>query len=247
MREKLLSTAAAVAIVVGIGGYAMAADMPTKAFSPAPMAPPVTWAGWYFGGHLGWGTSKVDGNVVDPGDFTYSASVRPQGSLLGLQSGYNWQAGQVVYGFESDVTVTPGWKKNVGEDGPPSDDTGVHGEVHGLATVRGRLGWAFDQRWLAYGTAGVAWASTTNMAGTSQQHFVALAGANTRTGWVAGGGVEYKYNPTVSMRLEALYYGFNHTETIACGDCGASGFHATTGLKNVAVVRFGVSWYPQPW
>jgi outer membrane immunogenic protein len=82
------------------------------------------------------------------------------------------------------------------------------GHLNGLASIRGRLGWAFD-RTLIYATGGVAFAPRAADAGTS------LLGSSTGcvcyqtktvTGGVVGGGIEWKYNPNLSFRLEGLHH-----------------------------------------
>ena len=58
---------------------------------------------------------------------------------------------------------------------------------------------------------------------------------------MVGGGVEWKYNPTLSFRIEGLYYIFDETTSVLADWCC---FNNTShmGLKDVAVIRAGVSW-----
>jgi outer membrane immunogenic protein len=89
---------------------------------------------------------------------------------------------------------------------PSSWVIGVEGDVDFsdefdyLASVRARLGYAFG-RTLVYGTGGVAFAGFSN------------SFMDNETGWVAGGGVETKVRPNVSLGLEALYYNFDNAST----------------------------------
>jgi len=257
IRHKLLGTVAAVAIAVGISGHALAADLIMKA-PPRPVAAP-TWTGFYVGADAGYGWSKFKGDVWSQNCedcFTlHSLSTNPNGMLLGLHAGYNVQSGQWVWGIEGDITSTPGWKKNRNQSASdPFDDTGLHGEVHGLASLRLRLGWAVD-RTLFYVTGGVGFASKTSMSSTSQHHFVPVTDAKIRTGGVVGGGIEWKYNPNLSLRVEGLYYIFNEKQSLTNlseatgGDqTGCPGNNICThGIRDVATIKFGVSWHPQPW
>ena len=54
-------------------------------------------------------------------------------------------------------------------------------------------------------------------------------------GYVFGGGIEWKYNRYLSLRLEGLYYGFNKTKSDPA-------LILTETLKDVAVVRVGANW-----
>ncbi len=65
-----------------------------------------SWTGFYLGGHFGaaWGTDKVNGlrYGLDGSDLTISNDSNASG-VYGLQTGYNWQLGNVVFGVEADL------------------------------------------------------------------------------------------------------------------------------------------------
>jgi outer membrane immunogenic protein len=237
----LLSGVAAVAVVTALSGPGYAADLPRKAPAyapPAPIAIPITWTGWYFGGTLGYGTSKFHGNMPSSGDFF---TVKPKGFTVGLHGGYNWQfAPQWLVGVEVDVTATP-WGKKSAFTCAASCTSGMTGELHGLATVRGRLGWVID-RTLIYATGGVAWASKTSAANSSFGSNGGFQSANIKSGWVAGGGVEYKFTQQFSGRIEYLYYGFNENSVDAV-EVANGNVPNSQGIKNAQVFRVGASWH----
>ena len=81
---------------------------------------PSIWSGLYGGVHLGYADADFDDGVVG-----------------GVQLGYNWQSGAIVYGVEGDISLT-------------SADS-----VDWLASARGRLGYLLQPSLLLYGTAGV--------------------------------------------------------------------------------------------
>ena len=70
-------------------------------------------------------------------------------------------------------------------------------DIDYLATVRGRLGWTAGPA-LFYGTGGAAFIG-----------FDDSFDDDSETGWVAGGGVEYKLRENVSVGVEGLYYSFD--------------------------------------
>jgi outer membrane immunogenic protein len=81
---------------------------------------PSIWSGLYGGVHLGHADADHDDGFVG-----------------GVQLGYNWQANQIVYGLESDISLS-----------------GMH-SIDWLASVRGRAGFLIQPRLLVYGTAGL--------------------------------------------------------------------------------------------
>ena len=108
-----------------------------------------------------------------------------------MHGGYNFQSGGLVLGVEGDIAF--------------ADD------IDYLASVRGRAGWA-TPNWLFYGTAGVAFIDTNT-------NFVVVSAddgpfgfniGNTDTGFVGGGGIEYRLSPHFSLGVEGLYYNFGN-------------------------------------
>jgi len=235
MRKQLLCGVAAIAVTVAMGGPVLAADLGVrKAPPPAPIAAPLpTWAGFYIGGHIGYGWSKMTGQNSG-GSELITGDLKLNGAIAGVHAGYNWQYGQLVFGVEGDISGVFGhsWSKIVCN--LSNCDTQIHGEMQGLASIRGRLGWAFD-RTLIYATGGVAWGLYKS--GLDVGSIVAPASA-TVTGGVFGGGVEWKYNPNLSFRLEGLQYIFDKTENNT-----VFGRVASFTIHPATVIRVGASYY----
>jgi outer membrane immunogenic protein len=170
-------------------GSAAAADLSPR-YAPIVRSAPVyaavyNWTGFYLGinGGGGWGRSQWDG--LDRFDVS--------GGVIGGTIGYNWQINQLVIGAEGDL-----------------DWSGVRGSTtavcplgcttrnNWLATVRGRVGYAFD-RFLPYITGGLAVgdinASLMGFPGGSVSH----------AGWTLGGGLEVGIVSNVSLKAEYLF------------------------------------------
>jgi outer membrane immunogenic protein len=198
---------------------------------PAPSFQP-TWQGFYFGAHVGHGGGDfaADARVYVDNGTTELARLRrtfsAEGLVGGVQAGYNWQMGSLVLGIEGDVSF-PDWGKrsilfdtDKGDFGGPFDEVrGVvraSGDADFLATVRGRLGMAFDGL-LIYGTGGVAFTDavvrgSVDVGGVS---FFPQKKTFSEVGFVVGGGVGWMVIPhTFSLGLEGLYYVFNGKKTL---------------------------------
>jgi hypothetical protein len=163
MRRVRLASLAAVA-AISFTSIASAADMPVKAPVDKAIAPiAYSWAGWYVGGNVGyaWGhsdavTSAECGTFV-PFYFVCgnqavvqasgTGSLSPKGVTGGIQAGYNWQTGHLVYGAELDFGAFSLKGSRAGTSAYVANAPGVpfttssSVETDWLFTARGRLGW----------------------------------------------------------------------------------------------------------
>jgi outer membrane immunogenic protein len=270
MRKTVIAAAAAIAVASGaMIGQAAAADLD---FMPAPAPPPFvpTWAGFYIGGHVGYGEadfdSRMDVDVFDPaGGFvdggTFSNSFSPSGLIGGVQGGYNWQTGSMVFGLEGDISFTD-WSQrstvfhtDAGDFGgpiniSPGDDFGfatTSVDVDFLASIRGRVGFAMDSV-LIYGTGGVAWADAqarARVVGVLDDDTV-IDATRSRSfndvGFVLGGGMGWMVIPqTFSVGVEGLYYFFDKKKTLFDNTFDVQGFEvdvvSTARLDDAWVIR----------
>jgi outer membrane immunogenic protein len=182
-------------------GTGQAADLPRR-YDPVPPRAPVyyapgyNWSGFYVGinGGGGWGSSNW--NTTNSFDVS--------GGMAGGTAGFNWQAGSLVFGVEGDAD----WSNIKGNTviGCP---VGCRTDNSWLATVRGRVGYAFD-RFMPYVTGGVAF-------GDVRARTPAFVGASqTETGWAVGGGVEFAIFMNWTAKAEYLYVDLGKF------DCGLS-------------------------
>lgn len=210
---------AAATILAALGAPALAADIPASRQAAAPAPEPyiqsvaASWRGFYAGINGGWSWGNSDWTVATPGHDI-------DGGVLGLHAGYNFQWNSMVYGIEADI----GFADIDGAS--PCGASICTTDVDTLGSVRGRLGYAWDNMQI-YGTGGLALASADVSA-------PAFTDSATLTGGVIGGGAEYRFTDNLSARAEALYYMF--------ADENVGG-----GLDNLDVdtttVRAGVSYH----
>jgi outer membrane immunogenic protein len=177
---------------------ALADGMPGSApWDEAVVLVPSTWSGFYAGGHLGGALDQRAFSIQDlsGGDLSLPSPSEDQ-ILIGLHGGYNWQVQQIVLGIEGDVSFS--------------------NDANYLASIRGRLGFAPWDRLLLYGTAGAAFINL-------DEPFAVQSALNgpltfnrnrTETGFVVGGGGEYRVLPNTSLGAEGLFYDFGSSSTL---------------------------------
>jgi opacity protein-like surface antigen/outer membrane receptor protein involved in Fe transport len=189
------------------------------------------WSGFYLGGDGGFGWETASGTLTDAlGAPLTSYNYRVNGPVAGLFAGGNYQLSRVVLGAEGDWQFSNLIGDNqtqapLGAAGTfPTGPFTVSTTVKDYASLRGRLGFAFD-RFLAYGTAGWAWGNPlTSYALLGGAPFVNQGGRS--TGWTAGVGVDYAVTESVIARIEYRYTGL-----AAAGFVSASSNSAATANR----------------
>ncbi len=151
------------------------------------------WNGLYFGGNAGWGSGES--HLSAP----INRSVDPSGFLGGLHAGYNFQSGSLVTGLEIDAN----WTGSEGSEDLSGGDQ-LRASADWVSSLRLRLGYATGS-WLFYGTAGVAMGGL-DLSITGPGTDITLS--ETLTGYAVGLGAELALTPAISLRAEALHYGF---------------------------------------
>ena len=187
--------------------------------------------------------------------------------MAGGQIGFNYEFPiRVVVGVEADGD----WTNAIGSAGGCSTFTSgafagmpagcatTNTNLKDFGTVRGRLGYALP--WgpvMLYGTGGWAWAnvsgnSTLNCLGTgcgaASLPFTGgtASFSNTPSGWTAGGGIEWAFLPSWTVRMEYLHLEFdnvatNYTSTVFAPGASTATTHITSN-NGVNVFRLGVNY-----
>jgi outer membrane immunogenic protein len=192
---------------VGWMAQAEAADQSGKAALPAAAAH--TWAGAYVGLNLGVAGGNSDWTVLRSVALFADAvagnslSQRMAGPLGGIQAGYNFQSGPLLFGIEALANGSLVRGQRVAPFGAADDQLKV--EMRALLAATGRVGYAWDSS-LAYVKGGVA-AALIHASAKDTTAPVTGAGSddNWRVGPTIGVGFEYAVNRTVSVALEYNY------------------------------------------
>ena len=229
-----IKTIIAGGVIAVVSTAAVAADLPSrKAPVYAPVAAPMfTWTGFYVGANLGYGFNHSDRvGVFDPAYLGNIGKADSKGLLGGLQAGYNWQAGAMVYGLEGDFNWT-GMKKSVGGVVP---GYGATAKIPMFATLRVRLGYAMGNA-LLYATGGLA-VSDVKYRLVDFGTATATSHDNWRASWTLGGGLEYAFNNNWSAKVEYLYV---HAGKHSIGNSALS--YVTKETQGFHTVRAGLNY-----
>ena len=240
MRKHSLMLLAAATIGLA-ATQASAADLPWKAppAAPPPPPPPITWTGCYIGANIG--------GIFSQGDATFNfveVSRNNSGFAGGGQIGCDYQfAGGWVIGIRNMFDGTTLSRNRTFFD-PITGFSGT-ADFHNrwFDTLTGRIGYAFAPSWLLYGQGGVAWANTKTDLTFAGINFGDV-GNKTRTGWTAGGGVEWMFAPNWSAFLEGNYMDFGSHDHTLFGTtvCVAPAGCAFSTHAKVATVLVGVNY-----
>src|SRR6516165_9380590 len=241
MKKLLL---AGVAVTALFAGSANAADLarPAPVYVPRPVVVPLfTWTGCYAGGNGGglWAADTWTDTIF--GGF---GSNTASGGLGGLQGGCNYQVGAWVFGIQGDYDWTNATNDttNVFLSNFTGRTVTNHREIDSLASVTGRVGYAWD-RFLGYVKGGGAWvrgSASFQVAGVTT-----ATASDTRGGWTIGVGGEYAFTNWLSGFVEWDYYRFERDNPggLVCTPAVCGGVF-TNNLEiqtNINVVKAGLN------
>jgi outer membrane immunogenic protein len=250
--KKFLITLGAVAALTA---PASAADLPARPFTKAPAVAvdaSYNWSGIYGGAYVGglWSDKRWDGNVFVFGLMgPFGADYQNRGVIGGGQIGFNYQVGQIVLGVQAD------WGKSDAKGqaipcnqllaGGGGAIARCAGEVRDIASVTGRIGYAWD-RTLLYVKGGGAWVRDEYELGRGEPQNVAIGGnlfgnVETRSGWTVGAGVEYGFWQNLSVFAEYNYYDFGSRVVVLPAHI-IPNFNQTVNIRQDAhVVKVGLN------
>lgn len=210
--------------------------------APVSIIAPYDWTGFYVGGHIGygWGNTEDISNV--------NALERDLDGLIGgIQAGYNYQTGNVVFGIEADLTFSDmhdEWGARVELDPYYGKD-----EQKLFGTVRGRVGYAFD-RVLPYVHGGLAWSYNEHGFGCDPDRAPGTLGCTTPFyasetdavfGYTVGAGIEVAVFDTWSIRGEYSYTDYGDND-VTIEDPNFPGFPPRNFETTQQNVKFGINY-----
>jgi opacity protein-like surface antigen len=251
---KKLVFANIVALAAAFAGEAVAADLPIKA--AAPFAERFNWTSCYAGAHLGGGFAQK--NITDPVELVQdnlgfgptvgvtTINPAPTGVVLGGQIGCDYQVASSSFVLGAEGSASGSTMRGSRQVLLPNsgDSSLVQANTDFLASVTGRIGYAFDNV-LVYARGGAALAGdkfevsgfATPLPGPYD-----FRGLDDRFGWVVGGGVDWAFSRSWSAFFEYDYYGLGHANVMM-----ADGINTVAGIvsisQHVQVVKVGVNFH----
>src|SRR5713226_1392721 len=203
MRNLLFGSVAVVAL---IAGPANAADLAVKAAPVYKAPPPVVtyynWTGCYIGGHVGGLWARKDWTLAPPDPAFALGSHDANSWLGGVQAGCDYQFnGGWVIGIQGDYAWTDANGSNIDA---VVDLTTNSSRIRSLATVTGRVGYAWD-RFLGYVKGGGAWERDDYTWFVTAAPAVAIGASENRGGWTVGIGGEYAFTDWLTGFIEYDY------------------------------------------
>jgi len=163
--------------------------------------------------------SAVNGASVAASGSGKVSSRAPTG---GMQIGYNWQAGRIVYGGEADFAALDFDESATAGGDFPFPFLGTQYSVMNkttmswVSTVRARVGVTVTPQVLLYATGGAAFTriqySSAYSDNASDATFPGGNGSastnESKSGWVIGGGAQWALDHRWSVKAEYLYADF---------------------------------------
>jgi outer membrane immunogenic protein len=200
-----------------LGMPAMAADVAPayKILAPIPV---FSWSGCYVGGDVGgaWGSQGVLN--TSPLGQAPANTTATGGSVIGgghIGCNYQWTPFLVI-GAEGDfsgasLNATGNAQSLFGGAVAPGGGITWLSRLDSIATVRGRVGFAWTPNTLVYLTGGGAWGrtsySSTDVFFSGCPVCATTSFSNTSSGYVLGGGLEWApWSNNWIVRGEYLYY-----------------------------------------
>ena len=147
MIRTVFVSASVIALAIGT---ANAADYPigpiiTPQYVVSPayvITPGFSWNGFYVGGNVGghFGSDKITPTADAAGGFGPAGAaainamspttLNPEGVIGGIQGGYNWQIGNVLYGLEVDASAVGGTAQRTLSGFPCNRPRRLHDKFH---------------------------------------------------------------------------------------------------------------------
>jgi outer membrane immunogenic protein len=196
------------------------------------------FSGFYIGAALGYANhdsdvhDKLNGGSFGDDDSAFTG---------GLLSGYNYQCGRFLIGYEGDINFFSS------ESESDVDTITLKSSIDWYGTQRLRLGLVSDDTWLFYVTGGLAYGDVEHRFSDSAFAF-SKKDSDTQFGWTIGGGVEFLHYQNWTFRAEGLYIDLgDETETYEVSTTGPYGCTTNCTAKaewedDFWVARLGVTY-----
>ncbi|MGY4476914.1 TonB-dependent receptor domain-containing protein [Bradyrhizobium sp. USDA 3364] len=205
----------------------------TKAPAAAPIA--YYWNGAYVGANFG-GAFSAGEHVLTPIGW---GATNPSGALGGLQFGYNYLlASNWLVGIEGELGWTSAQGKTNFVDPAGTASLSIASDHNWYDTLSGRVGYVTGPLML-YAKGGAAWMNADYRMEVNSGLDGSTVANTTRSGWIAGGGLEYMLGSHWSAKLEYDHLAFGSKTLTFANPFGNS----VTVESGVNQVKAGVNYH----
>ncbi|HVY05538.1 MAG TPA: outer membrane beta-barrel protein [Burkholderiales bacterium] len=151
-----------------------------------------------------------------------SGTMSSDGATGGVQAGYNWQSGRIVYGGEIDFAALDFDESASASGAFPVPFAGTQYTVtnkttlHWVSTLRARVGATVTPQFLVYATGGAAFTriSVSGSYSDNANNGIVFGGSGSgetsklKAGWVIGAGAQWALDRQWSVKAEYLHADF---------------------------------------
>ncbi|WP_045834581.1 outer membrane protein [Hyphomicrobium sp. 99] len=208
------------------------------------VADPGEFNGFYVGGIASAVFDSPSATLFDDqvgGDPPLHSGTRDR-PTYGVKGGYNFQIDRYVLGVEGDWSWGVGKTETaIPDDGGPGIDS-ASARLESIGSVRGRLGYAFFDNAMVFGTAGIGWGNAEytfrdadEISGRARFH-------SDDMGAVYGGGFELLFAYNLVLTAEYLHYDFSKDTFIADAPALNGGSDIATRLGPIDTLRVSLSY-----
>jgi outer membrane immunogenic protein len=241
LRHLIFASASVIAMTAGANAADMYRAAEGVSYKDTPYVA-ANWSGWYVGvnGGYAWAGNKQFVNT-DPASEAF-AGLSPDGGFGGGQIGYNLQGfihPNLVAGIEADIQGA-----GISSKGYTSSYD-YKSNLDYFGTVRGRLGYAYGPT-LLYVTGGFAYGGIEKVTNAYGSYFRDGKLDAVATGYVLGGGLEYKLTPKWSLKAEYQYLNLGKNDVCASPAYQCFGASNQTKDDDYHTVRAGVNYHFVP-
>lgn len=196
-------------IVSVLAGVAVAACVAVGSKAASAQEARYNWSGLYLGGSAGYANKNLRGDFVTSPTLNH-LNVEGGSGTVGLTVGIQHQYGQIVLGFEGNISAPSGTaRRTVGADcvAVLSFPIECHGKIGSLITIGPRVGYAVSPQAMLFVTGGYATGRVTSEVYNAS---VRIGEAQrTHSGGFFGGGVDYALTPNWTIGAEYQHVHLN--------------------------------------
>ncbi len=207
-----------------------------------------SWSGPFLGGNIGFAWNSDESAIVTANatDTLGTPQADSNGLFSGVQAGYNLVNSGFLFGAIADIQAAyiSGSVNGTAYSVPSHEEVTYQNSqfVEYYGTVRGRAGYILGNI-LFYSTGGFAYGEVTDKISQASISSLSLRKDQFQTGWVLGGGIEYKLGPWWSISQDYQHIDLG-SETLKGPSSYVSDLYWSNNIRNsYETIRMGLNFH----